>query len=139
MQHGDLETWTRTRLVLILEGLLATVTPRIEHRRLLPDRPVGWDLTWHPMPLKRMSYYAMRYPEVAMEIITFTADDVADEAAEYLNAIPLDYAMCEYRAFPAWISLLPLQTGITQVLDSAPERLDRYGQLGRQVILGGDW
>ncbi len=139
MQGGDLETWVRTRIVLILEGLLATVTQRVERRRLLPDKPLGWDLEWHSVPLKRMSFYANRFPEVAIEIVTFTAPEVADEAAEYLNSIPLDYALCEWRDFNSFRNLLPLQQGVQQVLDSAPDRLDRYGQLGRQVVLGGDW
>lgn len=139
MQHGDLETWTSHRIILILEGVLATVTPVIEAHRIRRDEIVGWDLDWHDLPLKRIVAMRQQYPDVAFDIVSFTNQDVIDLAAEYLQAIPIPYdtiTLADYRTF---CSTLRFHNDINQVIDSDPDRLHNYGQLGRQVMPGGDW
>lgn len=139
MQHGDLATHTRHRLVVVLEGVLATITPIVEHHRWRSDVTTGWDITWHETPLKRMANTSRRYPEIAVEVVTFLNQDVADLAAQFFLDANIPYDVIEYQQFSHYVSSLPYQTGITQIIDSAPDRLDRYGQLGRAVLSGGDF
>ena len=138
MQHGDLATHTRQRLLLVLEGVLATVAPVVEHHRWRADKVTGWEMTWYETPLKRMVYIDATYPDLAVEIITFLHEDVADLAATFLNDVPIPFSEVRYQEFGHFLNSLPYQVGLTQILDSAPDRLDRYGQLGRAVLLGGD-
>ena len=104
----------------------------------MSDRITGWDLRWYETPLKRMVYISDNYPDLAVEIITFLNEEVANFAAEFLNDVPIPYSEVRYQEWPHFTSALPYQKGITQILDSDSDRLDRYGQLGRAVLLGGD-
>jgi hypothetical protein len=139
MQHGDLATHTRLRLIVVLEGVLATIDPIVEQHRWRADRITGWSITWHEMPLKRMAYVASHYPDLGVEVITFINQDVADLAAMFFLSANIPYDEVTFQEFHHFTSSLPYQTGITQIIDSAPDRLDRYGQLGRAVLSGGDF
>lgn len=138
MQHGDLATHTRQRLLIVLEGVLATVVPITKTHRWKADEVTGWNVLWHETPLKRMVYINQNYPDLAVEVITFTTEEVAEIAADFLNDVPIPYSEIRYQALRQFTAGLPYQTGITQILDSAPDRLDQYGQMGRAVLLGGD-
>lgn len=125
--------------MLVLEGVLATVTPVVETHRWRSDEITGWDLTWHDVPLKRMATMSRRFTDVMFDIVTFEPQAVADQAADFLNTIPLDYASIEAVDYRQFCSRLKFRTDVQQVIDSSPERLQRYGQLGRQVMFGGDF
>lgn len=140
MQHGDLETWTGHRIVVILEGVLATVVPIMEKsmwgRRMTVT---GYDLQWHDVPLKRMITMHGQF-DVAFDIVTFIHDaGVIDEAADYLTSIPIPYDTIQSAEYRAFCNKLRFRTDIQQIIDSDPERLQNYGQLGRQVLVGGDF
>lgn len=139
MQDGDLEIWTTHRILVVLEGVLATVTPIIETHRWKRDEITGWDLAFHDTPLKRMLYMEQTFHDVAFDIVTFHPQDVADQAADYLAAIPIPFdtiAAVDYRQF---CSKLRFRSDVRQIIDSDPDRLHNYGQLGRQVLIGGDF
>jgi hypothetical protein len=140
MQHGDLETWAGHRILLVLEGVLATVVPITakQHRWGSSVKTIGYDLEWHDVPLKRMITMAGRF-DVAFDIVTFMSQDVADHAADYLQTIPIPYDSIESVNFKAFCDKLRFRVDVEQILDSDPERLQRYGQLGRQVMPGGDF
>jgi hypothetical protein len=140
MQHGDLETWSRTRILLILEGVLATITPITEktHRWGSSVKTVGYDLEWHDVPLKRMITMAGQF-DVAFDIVTFYDQTVADHAADYLQTIPIPYDTIESANFKQFCSKLRFRVDVSQIIDSDPQRLQHYGQLGRQVLTGGDF
>ena len=139
MQHGDLETWTGHRILVILEGVLATVTPIVETHRWRSDKVTGYDLTLHETPLKRIVSTKIRYPDVAFDIVTFEPQEVADMAAEALSDIPIPYDSIEATTYRQFCSRLKFRTDISQIIDSDPRRLDGYGQLGKQVTMGGDF
>lgn len=140
MQHGDLETWSRTRILLVLEGVLATVTPVTETSRWGRRTSItGYDIEWHDVPLKRMITMAGQY-DVAFDIVSFIHDHgVVDDAADYLQSIPIPYETIESANFKAFCSKLRFRVDVSQIIDSDPERLQHYGQLGRQVMIGGDF
>lgn len=126
-------------MIVVLEGVLTTIDPVVEHRRLRSDVVTGWNITWHETPLKRLVNVYRRYPEIAVEILTFVNQDVADLAGEFFLQANIPYESVEYQEFRHFTSSLPYQTGIAQIIDSAPDRLDQYGQLGRAVLPGGDF
>lgn len=139
MQHGDLETWTGHRILLVLEGALATVTPIVETHRWRADVITGWDLTWHDVPLKRICYMDAKFPDVAFDIVTFLPEDVADQAADYLQSIPIPYDSISSENYRQFCAKLKFRQDIQQIIDSDPDRLHNYGQLGKQVTVGGDF
>jgi hypothetical protein len=139
MQHGDLETWSRARILLVLESVLATVTPVIETHRWKRDEVTGYDLAWHDMALKRLSVSTRRYPDIGFTVVTFVAEAVRDEAADFLAAIPIDVEAVEFQDYRQFCNRLRFQTDVQQIIDADSARLHNYGQLGRQVVTGEDW
>jgi hypothetical protein len=139
MQHGDLETWSRSRVLLVLEGVLASVSPIIETHRWKRDEITGWDISWHDLALKRLANSIRRFNDVGWSVVTFTSEQVRDQAADMLAAIPLDVEAVEFQEYKHFCSVLKFQADVLQVVDSDPDRLHNYGQLGRQVVNGGDW
>jgi len=138
MEQGDLAVSTRQRAVVVLEGVLASVTP-VLGRGLIRQKITGWDFHWYDVPLKRCVTNKYRYPQYGMDVVTFLGPDVADRAAEFLNSIRFPHDTIEYHNFRQFTSMLPYQDDIIVVYDSDPERLDRYGQLGRAVMSGEDF
>jgi hypothetical protein len=76
---------------------------------------------------------------VTFEIITFLPQEVADLAAEWLNDIPIPYSAIESVDYRQFCSRLKFRQDIQQILDSDPDRMNNYGQLGKQVVMGGDF
>jgi hypothetical protein len=139
MQHGDLETWSRQRVLVILEGVLATVSPVIETHRWKRDETVGWNIEWHDLALKRLANSTRRFHDIGWTVVTFQAEEVRDQAADMLAAIPIDVEAVEYSDYRQFCSRLRFQSDVIQVVDSDSDRLSRFGQLGRQVVSGEDW
>jgi hypothetical protein len=126
----------------VLEGVLANVEP-VEadgfFQRLRPQRPVvGFELTWLPLPIKRLASLIRIY-DVDVDVVTFLSSAVADQAAEFFHDINLAVSTVSYQPFGRWCQHLPYTSGIQQIIDSDQDRLDRYGQLGRSVVRGEDW
>jgi hypothetical protein len=139
MERGDLAVSVRPRTVVVLEGVLATVVPQVEHRRFRGDLVTGYSFHWHETPLKRCVQNKRAFPHYALDIITFEPEEACDLAAAFLLSIDFPYDSIEARVFSQWTSALPYQPDITVIYDSDPERLNRYGQLGRAVVVGEDF
>jgi len=140
MERGDLEVSTRPRIVVVLEGALAGVTPVVEHTGWLRrSETIDYVLTWQRDPLARVATMKRQWPDVAIDVVTFISQEVADLAAEFFleAGIPIDAV--SYRGLDRYTSLLQFQSEITMVVDSDSSRLDRYGQLGHAVVFGKDW
>ena len=139
MENGDLAVSVRPRIVVVLEGVLATVTQLTEHRRLRGDKVTGYNVEWYDTPLKRIAYLRRNWPQTGIDVVTFVADDVCDLAAEFFDRAMIPIDTTEYWRLDEFTSILPFQDDIAQILDSNEDRLDRYGQLGRAVLLGQDF
>ena len=140
MERGDLATSTRPRIVVVMEGVLAVVTPIIERTGLLRRQEVtGHSIVWKRDPLARIATTKRRWPDTSFDVVTFVSQAVADEAAEFFleAGIPIDTV--SHHRLDRYTSLLPFQSDITMVLDSDGGRLDRYGQLGHAVVFGKDF
>jgi hypothetical protein len=135
MQGGDLGTWDQPRILLVLEDCLAR--PKFNQERKLVRRenvladPDEWE--WAITTVKAIMRYA--YNSVPVEVITFIGQDVADLAAQWLNRYDVEVASVEYYNFGRFCrSLSWRRNGIQEVIDTNPERLLRYGQLGRAIL-----
>jgi hypothetical protein len=139
MEHGDLAVSVRPHYVIVLEGVLATVEDITSERRFRPDKVVGINVSWHDLALRRFVTLQRQYPDVGAEVITFTRQSVADFVGDYFAQASIPYSSLSYQPFDTWVSLLPFRDGLQAVYDSDPDRLDRYGQIGKQVLKGEDF
>jgi len=139
MERGDLALSVRQRYVVVLEGVLARITDITEERRFRNDRVTGHNILWFDLPMRRLATMRRQFPDTGADVVTFVDEQVAVDAAEYLDAASVPVDSCTYQPFDRWVSLLPYQDGLQAVFDSSNERLDRYGQIGRQVVMGEDF
>ena len=139
MEHGDLAVSVRQHFVIVLEGVLVTITDITESRRWRPDKVTGHNLHWLDIPLRRLATMRRQFPDTGAEVVTFTDEQIAEEAAIFLDSASVPVDSMSYEPFDRWVSLLPYKDGLQAVFDSDPDRLDRYGQIGRQVVMGEDF
>jgi hypothetical protein len=140
MQDGDLATSVRPHIVVVLEGVLATVTP-VERRSRYMRRleVVSFNFLWHDTPLKRIATMKRNWPDTAIDVVTFLGGDVADMAATFFQDCGIPVDSTESYRFDHYTSILRYQSDVTMIVDSDDDRLDRYGQLGRAVLMGQDF
>lgn len=140
MEKGDIATWTSTRLIVVLEGILAT--PKHRHGRLRKNKKLEilpaeeWE--WHELPLKRVVDYVSRM-NVAVEVVTFMGPDVAEAAADFLLRYDLPVSSIDYADYDWFCQSLKWRPEVEYVIDSDPERMIRYGQRGRLTPRGADF
>ena len=139
MEQGDLALSSRPTIAVVLEGVLASVTPQYERRRLRGERVMGYHFVWHEIPLRRIFSMKRNWPTTGLDIVTFMDPAVAIEAADYLNEIMIPADSVRYHRFESWCTSLRFQPDLRMVVDSDEWRLDRYGQLGRAVLVGEDF
>ena len=135
MQDGDLGAWEKPRILLVLEDCLARPAFRTQRQGLkrtsvLAD-PDDWD--WAITSVKTIMRYA--YNSVPCEIITFLSQEAADLAAVWFNRYDIEVASVEYYSYSHFCrSLTWRRNNIQEIIDTDPERVLRYGQLGRTIL-----
>ena len=140
MQDGDLSEWNRPRIVLVIEGVLCTRTERRGEARRFRKSPIlSYHIQWHELPLKRCVMIKHRYPDMGLDLVTFIDQAFADEAAEYLDALNIPYDSIKYTPYETFATALRFQSDIQAVYDSSPGRLSRFGQVGVNIVAGGDF
>lgn len=136
MQNGDLSASAVARMVAVLEGVLIDVDEVHAKGRFGKDK-VTTDWHWLDLPLKNLVSIKRRFPEAAVDIVTFLGDEAAERANGFLNRYGLDDFNEVYAAdFKDWCWALPFRPDIVTVYDSDPDRLDHYGQRGYAVVKG---
>lgn len=137
MERGDLSAGAVPRLVAVLEGVLVDVDEVTEKGRFGRTKTVGINWSWLDVPLKSMVQMKRRFPDTAVDIVTFLGDGSAERATEFLNRYGLDDFNEVYDAkFDEWCWSLQFRPEIVQVYDSDLERLYHYGQRGYAVVKG---
>src|SRR5262245_24998783 len=139
VEYGDLEVWERPRVVIVIEGVMCSVTAVQEKRRLRPPKTTGYHVNWYDLALKRLVVMKRRYPAIAHDYVSFISDLFVDQVSEYLDAIPMPYDTLGYRGFELFCEILKFQPEIQGIYDSDPERLALYGQRGVGVLRGHDF
>jgi hypothetical protein len=139
MEQGDLALSSRPTIAVVLEGVLASVTPIYEQRRIRAPRLTGHELDWHDVPLARVFMMKRNWPQTGIDVVTFVDPAVAIDAADFLNEAMIPVDSVRFHTFERWVAVLRFQPDLRMVVDSDQGRLDRYGQLGRAVLVGEDF
>jgi len=133
VKDGDLDTYAETSVIVVLEGVLAELTYSGRLRKRL--KPAA-EWNWEQLALRRMVQWHRN--NINVDVITFVSDFAADSAAEFLLKYGYDFGSTEYRDFDLFCDALVVRRP-TGVYDSEPQRLNRYGQFGVQVMYGLDF
>lgn len=135
MENGDLASWTESRIIVILEGLLAS--PKLNGRIRKHWTPAD-EWGWEAMPIKHIWNYTNRH-NVAIEVVTFLGDEVADMAADWLAKYDVPVAAVESVDFDWFCRSLQWRPEVTSVVDCDPNRFQKYGQRGYATQFGGEF
>jgi hypothetical protein len=103
------------------------------------ERVAGYHINWHEVPLKRCIDMKNRYPDNAMELVTFISEEFLEDAANFLNEARVPFDSMSYVPLERFLQTLRFQSDLLAIYDSDPGRLDRYGQKGHQVQRGHDF
>lgn len=142
MENGDLGTWVKPRILLVLEDTCCHISghairpSRLSRKTWTPDGPEEWE--WAIKTIKTIQRYA--FNNVPVEVITFISQEVADLAAYWFNKYDIEVASVEFFQRDHFNrSLTWRRNNIQRVIDTDPERLARYGQLGHQVLFDSEF
>jgi len=137
VERGDLSYAPVPRLVAVLEGVLIDVEEVTEKGRFGRTKLTGYHWNWLDVPLKSLVQLKRRFPDAAVDIVTFMGEDAATRASDFLGRYGLDDFNEVYAApFDEWCWSLQFKPEIVQVYDSDMERLYHYGQRGYAVVKG---
>lgn len=133
MQNGDIATWETRSIAVVLEGVFCKPARSGLRKRLVPVEQWQWQM----LPLKCVATYA--YNNVPIDVITFLDEEVSDAAAQWFERYDVEVAAVEYHDYQLFCASLRWRRRgrIDRIVDSDPERLVSYGQLGYQVQWGG--
>lgn len=132
MEHGDISSWASTRIIVVLEGVLATPSYGVRYggmgRKKILNPADEWE--WEELPIRYVVDYGRRL-NVAVEVVTFMGEEVAEAAADWFNRYGIDVAEVLAVDFDTFTrSLLWRINDVQRVIDSDFGRIQRYGQLG---------
>jgi len=138
VEKGDLSAHATPRMVAVLEGVLVDVETTTEKKGLFGrEKVTGVNWSWLDLPLKNLVSIKRRFPDVAVDVVTFMGDDAAERASTFFNKYGIDDFNDVYAAdFKEWCWSLSFRPEIVQVYDSSMERLYHYGQRGFAVVKG---
>lgn len=139
MERGDLAVSVRPYYVVVAEGVLVSVHEVTEERRFRGSRVTGLNLHWLDLPLRRLATMRRQYPDYGCEVVTFHSQDLADQVAEFLETLEVPVDSVSYQGFSSFCLSLGFREQLSAVYDSDPDRLDRYGQVGKAVARGMDF
>lgn len=140
MEKGDLSGWAVPRMVAVLEGVLVDVDVVTSKGRFGREKVSGVNWSWLDLPLKNLVSIKRRFPDTAVDVVTFMGDDAAERAAQFFDRYGINDFNDVYSAeFDEWCWALSFRPEIVQVYDSDLDRLQRYGQVGYSVVKGGAW
>lgn len=140
MERGDLSSWAVPRLVAVLEGVLVDVSDVTSKGRFSREKVTGTNWSWLDLPLKNLVSIKRRFPDTAVDVVTFLGNDAADRASDFFGKYGIDDFNEVYAAdFKEWCWALSFRPEIVQVYDSDLERLNQYGQRGYALVKGSAW
>lgn len=144
MERGDIATWIDNRIIVVLEGILAQIPPPTVHKSGLFNRTseVEWASAdrwvWSKHAIKVINDRAYRM-NVPIDVVTFVDPEVGDLAADWLDKYEVRVSSCEYSDFDMFCESLSWRPNVHHVVDSEPDRLDRYGIRAFETPWGGNF
>lgn len=142
MEKGDIASWVDNRIVVVLEGILAQVPPPVTNRSGIfgRNKDIEWlpadQWGWSKNAIKIINDKAYRM-SLPVDVVTFMSPDVGDMAADWLDKYEVRVSSCEYSDFDMFCESLSWRPNVHHVVDSEPERLDRYGIRAYETQFGG--
>lgn len=142
MEKGDIASWIDNRIVVVLEGIIAQVPPPEVRRSGILGRTkeLEWASAdhwgWSKQAIKVINDKAYRL-SVPIDVVTFLSPEVGDMAADWLDKYEVRVASCEYSDFDMFCESLSWRPNVNHVIDSVPDRLNRYGIRAYETQFGG--
>jgi hypothetical protein len=142
MQNGDLSTWVDTRVVVVLEGIIAQIPDPELHRTGITrqKKTIEWAPAdkwgWSKQAIKVINDKAYRL-NTPIDVVTFLSPEVGDSAADWLDKYEVRISSCEYSDFEMFCESLSWRPNVHHVVDSEPSRLDHYGIRAYETGFGG--
>ena len=90
MERGDLSSWAVPRLVAVLEGVLVDVSDVTSKGRFSREKVTGTNWSWLDLPLKNLVSIKRRFPDTAVDVVTFLGNDAADRASDFFSKYGID-------------------------------------------------
>lgn len=144
MQGGDLAKWGEEgRTLVVLESVLVAI--RYEEPGLLlswarkspvPKPPEDW--AWSDLAIKSLLKWQSN-ENLHVEVVTFESQAIAEAAADFLNRVDVPVAQVVHQDFKTFTRSLPWRSDVLRVIDTVPDRLALYGQIGYQVVPGREF
>jgi hypothetical protein len=134
LQDGDLSEYAMPRLTVVLEGILCTVETTETGKRWRKQTQTHLD--WMETPLKGLVDMRRRFPDCAIDVLTFTSEAICEAAAEFFNRHGIAVNRVYYEEYGIFCSMLRFRVDVVTIYDSDEERLIGYGQKGVSVMKG---
>jgi O-methyltransferase involved in polyketide biosynthesis len=122
MQGNDLGLFTTHRVVVILEGVLVDLPEPAYKGRIKKTKlplPPAEEWAWQKMAVKYLNNTA-RMDSLAIDVVTFSSEEVAELAAEWFNNYYVEVSSTEYRDFDQYCESIQWAPEIDRIIDSNP-------------------
>lgn len=134
MEGGDLSEYAMPRITVVLEGVLCDVDITTSGKRW--HKQTQTHLDWLETPLKGLVDMRRKFPETAIDVVTFISEAVCEHAAQFFNRNGITVNRVYYEDIAEFAMMLRFRIDVVSIYDSAPERLDVFGQKGISVVKG---
>lgn len=134
MEHGDLSESATPRLTVVLEGVLCNVEITETGKRWRKQTQTHLD--WLETPLKGLVDMRRRFPETAIDVVTFISEDIAEAAAQFFLRHDIAANRVYYEKLDDFTLFLRFRIDVVSIYDSNPDRLAIFGQKGMSVVKG---
>lgn len=144
MEGGDLGTWVDHSQIVVLEAVLAQIPPpeTVKSGILGRTKETVWapadQWGWSRLAMKVINDKAYRL-SLPIAVVTFLSPEVADSAAEWLDKYAVSVSETSYMDFDLFCESLTWRPNIHSVIDTDPERLQRYGIRAYQAAWGQEF
>ena len=134
MENGDLSEYAVPRLTVVLEGVLCNVEITTSGKRW--HKQTQTHLDWLETPLKGLVDMRRKFPEAAIDVVTFISQDVCEHAADFFARHDINANRVYYEALDEFAMMLRFRIDVVSIYDSDPDRLHVFGQKGISVVRG---
>lgn len=122
------------RMTVVLEGVLCTIETSTTGKRM--RKKTHTHLDWMETPLKGLVDMRRRFPDVAIDVVTFSSQDIMEAVADFFGRHGIWVNRVYYEDYGTFCSMLRFRIDVLSVYDSDEGRLIGYGQKGVSVQRG---
>lgn len=134
MENGDLSDYAVPRLTVVLEGVLAEVDVTTSGKRWRKETQTH--IGWFETPLKGLVDMRRKFPDTAIDVVTFTSKEIAEAAAQFFLRHNIAANSVYYEDYDEFCLMLRFRIDAVSIYDSDEQRLQGFGQKGISVVKG---